>query len=433
MSYHIFQHYIFDINLSSQPQLNYQDDSENMLRQLQNQLQALQNGNILNTSYTSRFSTIDNQRYIPTNPWIPSQKFNKLLNTFETNILNQFICAPCAFCGRLMYPEKYLPGTDMANPFPRAFHIPNDNSAPPFLHNDIIIDTLIIDEISMVSAALLSFISEMFSVIQQTTIAFGGLNVIIVGDLAQLPPVTGLPVYKSSEWKLFYPLFLKEPQRQGQDPRYFNALQEIRMDKMTLNTWNFLYQKAAEFDQKSLHTTLDITNIVGYKETANRINNMICNMLPINQNKFLINSAVDFINGIRVMYLKNDLAEHKICNGTIEVRVAFSVVGGIVDIIIKRDTATFFVDGKPSSRCQFPLQNSYALTVHKTQGLTLYKVSLFLDNQIFSAGQAYVALSRCPNWSNVYIAALNPSAFITDQSMIEEYERLEQIASTPLP
>ncbi|GBC30708.2 DNA helicase PIF1, ATP-dependent [Rhizophagus irregularis DAOM 181602=DAOM 197198] len=106
MSYHIFQHYIFDINLSSQPQLNYQDNSENMLRQLQNQLQALQNGNILNTSYTSRFSTIDNQRYIPTNPWIPSQKFNKLLNTFETNILNQFICAPCAFCGRLMYPEK---------------------------------------------------------------------------------------------------------------------------------------------------------------------------------------------------------------------------------------------------------------------------------------------------------------------------------------
>ena len=133
------------------------------------------------------------------------------------------------------------------------------------------------------------------------------------------------------------------------------------------------------------------------------------------------------------MYLKNDLSEHKICNGTIgiitdvdlkklEVRVAFSVMGGIVDINIKRDTTTFFIDGKPSSRCQFPLQNSYALTVHKTQGLTLSKVSLFLDNQIFSAGQAYVTLSRCPNWSNVYIAALNPSAFITDQSMIEEYE-----------
>jgi len=144
------------------------------------------------------------------------------------------------------------------------------------------------------------------------------------------------------------------------------------------------------------------------------------------------------------MYLKNDLTEHKICNGTIgiitdidleklEVRVAFNVIGGIIDITIKRDTAIFFIDGKPSSRCQFPLQNSYALTVHKTQGLTLPEVSLFLNDQIFSAGQAYVALSRCPNWSNVHISSLSPSAFITDKSMIQEYERLEQIAATPLP
>ncbi len=136
------------------------------------------------------------------------------------------------------------------------------------------------------------------------------------------------------------------------------------------------------------------------------------------------------------MYLKNNLTEHKICNGTIgiitdinmeklEVRVAFNVMGGIVDISIKRDTATFFVDGKSSSRFQFPLQNSYALTVHKTQGLTLPEVSLFLDDQIFSAGQAYVALSKCPNWSNVHISSLNSSAFIVDHSMIKEYERLE--------
>jgi hypothetical protein len=81
------------------------------------------------------------------------------------------------------------------------------------------IDTLIIDEISMVSAALFSFISDMFSVIQQKTIAFGRLNIIVVGDLAQLLPVTGLQIYKSSEWKLFYPLFLKEPQHQNQVTR----------------------------------------------------------------------------------------------------------------------------------------------------------------------------------------------------------------------
>jgi ATP-dependent DNA helicase PIF1 len=334
------------------------------------------------------------------------------------------------------------------------------------------INTLIIDEISMVSSTLFSFISDMFSVIQQQTIAFGGLNVIVVGDLAQLPPVTGLPVYKSSEWKLFYPLFLRQPQRQIQDNEYYNALEEVRLGKMSLTTWNFLYQKANIFDhQKPINTALNTTNIVGYKQTADQINNVICNMLPVTENKFLISSAIDFINnqqynpndsqklfkkrtnfpnhlrlqqGVRVMYLKNDLMDKNICNGTVgivtdidlenlEVRVAFSVVGGIVDIVIKKETVTFQIDGKPASRCQFPLQNAFALTVHKTQGLTLPEVSLSLDNQMFSAGQAYVALSRCSDWSKVHIASLHPSAFIVDKSMLEEYERLEKIAAKPLP
>ncbi|GBC19376.2 PIF1-like helicase domain-containing protein [Rhizophagus irregularis DAOM 181602=DAOM 197198] len=334
------------------------------------------------------------------------------------------------------------------------------------------IDTLIIDEISMVSATLFSFISDMFSIIQQQTIAFGGLNVIIVGDLAQLPPVTGSPVYKSSEWKLFYPLFLKEPQRQNQDMQYYNALQEIRFGNISITTWTILYEKENNFDHnKPLNTILNITNIVGYNQTANRINNIICNMLPVNEDKFLISSAIDYIDnqqynpddtqklfkkktnlpshlrlqqGARVMYLKNNLIDQNIYNGTIgvitdldlqnlEVRIAFSVKGGIIDIGIKKETATFMINGKPSSRCQFPLQNAFALTVHKTQGLTLPEVSVSLDNQFFAAGQAYTALSRCSDLSKLHIASLHPSAFITDKSMIEEYKRLEQKAAVPLP
>jgi hypothetical protein len=347
-----------------------------------------------------------------------------------------------------------------------AFH---DHDFYQFLKT---IDTLIIDEISMVSNVLFSFISDMFSIIQQQTIAFGGLNVIVVGDLAQLPPVTGLPVYKSSEWKLFYPLFLRQPQRQNQDKEYYNALQEIRLGKISQTTWNFLYQKAEIFDhQKPINTALNITNIVGYKQTADQINNVICNMLPVVEDKFLISTAIDVFDnqqynpndyqklfkkktnfpthlrlqqGARVMYLKNNLMDQGICNGTIgivtdinlenmEVRVAFSVIGGIVDIGIKKETVTFQIDGKPSSRCQFPLQNAFALTVHKTQGLTLPEASLSLDNQMFSPGQAYVALSRCSDWSKVHIASLHPSAFIVDKAMIDEYERLEKIASNPLP
>ena len=88
----------------------------------------------------------------------------------------------------------------------------------------------------MVSKTLFSFISDMFSVIQQQTIAFGGLNVIVVDDLAQLPSVIGSPIYKSSEWKLFYPLFLRQLQRQIQDKEYYNALQEIQLGKISSTT-----------------------------------------------------------------------------------------------------------------------------------------------------------------------------------------------------
>src|ERR1044072_8208011 len=250
----------------------------------------------------------------------------------------------------------------------------------------------------------------MFSIIQQQTIVFGGLNVIIVGNLAQLPPVTGLPVYKSSEWKLFYPLFLKQSQRQNQDIKYYNILQKIRLGKISLNTWNSLYQKARTFNhQIPLNIALNITNIVGFKKTADRINNIICNMLSVNKDKYLISMAIDFIDGQQynpnesqklfknktnlpshlclqqgacVIYLKNNLIEQKICNGTVgviidikleslQVRVAFSVIGGIVDIEIKKETTTFIIDRKLSSRSQFPLQNAFALTLHKTQGLTL--------------------------------------------------------------
>jgi ATP-dependent DNA helicase PIF1 len=72
-------------------------------------------------------------------------------------------------------------------------------------------------------------------------------------------------------------------------------------------------------------------------------------------------------------------------------------------------------------------------TVHKTQGLTLPKISLNLDLQMFERGQAYVALSRCSNWDDVKIRSLSMEAFMVDRSVIKEYERLEEKASEPLP
>jgi len=83
---------------------------------------------------------------------------------------------------------------------------------------------------------------------------------------------------------------------------------------------------------------------------------------------------------------------------TQSVQVAFCVRGAIIHKDITKQTQYFYTNRQRALRTQFPLQNSFSLTVHKTQGLTLPKVSLALDNQFFSADQAFVALSRYPSW-----------------------------------
>ena len=329
------------------------------------------------------------------------------------------------------------------------------------------IDTLIIDEGSMVSDQLFDFISNIFASLHSNAIAFGGINTIVVGDLAQLPPVRGQPIFKASSWKLFYPLFLKTSQRQNNDPEFYNMLEEIRFNNISTETWNLLEQRASEYlTHPTVDTLLSTTHIVGFRESAQQINRMICNLLPVPNNKFLISRASDLYGsevwdiseskqifksktnlpssirlqpGARVMYLNNSLIEHGICNGTMgiitdidltdqSVRVAFSVKGSIIDIQIFKHTHYFEINGYNCQRTQFPIQNCFASTVHKTQGLTLSKVCLALDGGIFSSGQAYVALSRCPNWNNIEISHLDRSAFITDPDVVLEYQRLENIS-----
>jgi ATP-dependent exoDNAse (exonuclease V) alpha subunit len=142
---------------------------------------------------------------------------------------------------------------------------------------------------------------------------------------------------------------------------------------------------------------------------AQQINQMVCTMLPIEDDKYLISNSIDIINGkvqnnahhstlikqqtnlpstvrlqigARVMFLNNSQFKHRISNGTIgiitdidtelqEIRCAFCVQSAIVDIAVKKCTSSFIINGAPASRTQFPLINAFALTSHKVQAVTL--------------------------------------------------------------
>jgi ATP-dependent exoDNAse (exonuclease V) alpha subunit len=94
---------------------------------------------------------------------------------------------------------------------------------------------------------------------------------------------------------------------------------------------------------------------------------------------------------------------------------------------VEKVTRFFPINGVMYSRTQYPLQNAFALTVHKTQSLSLDDISVVLDSSLFSPGQAYTAMSRGCALAKVHIIHLDPAAFLVDQEAVMECERLLQI------
>ena len=138
------------------------------------------------------------------------------------------------------------------------------------------------------------------------------------------------------------------------------------------------------------------------------------------------------------MFLNNKLFDEKICNGTIgivtkiydeeNVEVTFPTLASISKVIVQRETSYFEVYGKRASRNQFPLQNAFALTVHKTQGLTLPHVTLNVDESMFAEGQVYVAMSRAPSLEKLQILDFDYSQLKISRVVLEEYKRLEAVS-----
>ena len=114
-----------------------------------------------------------------------------------------------------------------------------------------------------------------------------------------------------------------------------------------------------------------------------------------------------------------------------QVQVTFLNTGTLIHTVVSCKTSYFTINGMNASRNQFPLQNCFALTVHKCQGLTLPNISLFLDDQFFASGQAYNALSRAPSWNAVQISCLNRNAFSVDAAVLREQKSINYPLTSP--
>ena len=299
------------------------------------------------------------------------------------------------------------------------------------------LELLIIDEVSMLRADLLDCLDTVLRhVRQKKQLPLGGVQILFIGDLMQLPPIV-----KEHEWKVlneYYkspfffdakvienlqPLYIELDKIYRQtDEEFINLLNNLRTNKVTQQDINLLNKYVMpEFRDADLPNVITLTT---HNNTADSLNlkalDKITDKVTLYKGKiegefpdhmYPIDIDLKLKKGAQVMFIKNDTSSAKrYFNGKIgkvvelcddEIKVEFDDSSTVFvethkweNIKYELNVSTQEVEEKiAGSFIQFPLRLAWAITVHKSQGLTFEKAVIDI-NKAFAPGQVYVALSR---------------------------------------
>ena len=309
-------------------------------------------------------------------------------------------------------------------------------------------DILVIDEISMLHDFRLDMVEEICRTIRQNDKPFGGIQVILCGDFFQLPPInraggrTGGFAIHSNAWKLakFTICYLKENHRQKND-ELSEILNALRADDLRRKHAQSLLDridvelsfKSDDFSKNltELHTTnIDVDKINEQKLTElegeefhfAQTTTGAKNYIETLQKSVLAPELLRLKKGALVMAVKN-AQNRQYVNGSIGEVIDFerSTDYPIVQFrngkIITMVPETWEMrDGekKRASIMQIPLRLAYAITVHKSQGMTLDAARIDL-RKAFSEGMGYVALSRVRSLDRLYLLGINRTALMVSE------------------
>jgi ATP-dependent DNA helicase PIF1 len=317
-------------------------------------------------------------------------------------------------------------------------------------------DVLIIDEISMLHDFRLDMVDEACRLVRkEPDIPFGGIQIIMSGDFFQLPPINrgdsraGSFVVNAEVWRDLDPVicYLEEQHRQD-DEVLIDILNAIRAGDVRRNHAETLLARTEvhpdEFEQMTeLHTVnVDVDKMnevklkqlegdeVSYQQTTTGGDNYVENL----QRSVLAPSMLRLKLGALVMAVKNS-PERKYANGSIGTVVGFEPHTDYPIIEFKNGKEISMVpdtwelrdgDKKRASITQIPLRLAWAITVHKSQGMTLDAARIDL-RKAFVEGMGYVALSRVKNVNNLYLTGINQMALrVSEEAMsIDENLRLK--------
>lgn len=336
------------------------------------------------------------------------------------------------------------------------------NKAKRDLLNEL--ELLIIDEVSMVRADMLDAVDAICRYFRKKPdLPFGGLQVLYIGDLFQLPPVVN-----DDEWKNILSLHYKSPfffdaqVIREVEPLVVELKKIYRQDEETfIDILNHIRNnQVSEPDLDRLHEHFDRTFEPGYGDTyitltthnnkADQINQQQLQRLrgeleqfqaevegEFGEKSFPADKVLQLKTGAQVMFLKNDKGDRRrFYNGklaTVQRIEADAIYVATEDepeeIKVERETWTNIrynydrmtdkvEEEELGSFKQFPLRLAWAITIHKSQGLTFEK-AIIDAGASFAAGQVYVALSRLTSMKGlVLFSRIHPNAIHTDERVL---------------
>ncbi len=308
---------------------------------------------------------------------------------------------------------------------------------------------LIIDEISMLSANMIGMIDAVCKAVKHSSEPFGGLQTILVGDFFQLPPVRRTLeessfAYDSPAWRdaNFITCYLTEQHRQDDAP-FLELLSAIRGNFFDELHMELLQQRKTD----DIHAPENIQKLFSHNADVDRVNTNILQKLPGKElifhmktrgSKALMASLqkgclspekLALKVNATVMFTKNNQKEGFV-NGTLGVVEGFSKLDG-QPIVRTREGRSIRVEPMDWSVeeqdrvlarvTQLPLRLAWAITVHKSQGISLDAAVVDL-RQVFEYGQGYVALSRVKRLSGLHILGWNERAFHVHPKVLEQDE-----------
>lgn len=309
-----------------------------------------------------------------------------------------------------------------------------------------------IDEISMLSRYTFELLDNLLKIIRGNEYTFGGIQLILFGDFFQLPPVNNPDFcFESDSWKEadIKVIELKESFRQ-QDNNFLTLLNNIRWGYRKKEDIALLKERyLAKCENKIIHPTI-LTTHNAYAEKTNL--EFLINItkkektfeaeykgkkekIELLRKNCIAPDELHLKIGAQVMMLRNTYAKDGIINGSIGIVTSFSpkkeypivefqngteiVIPPEVWEIEKFDT----ISGQlvvEAEMTQIPLRLAWAMTIHKSQGMTLDCAECDLKD-VFTEGQVYVALSRVRNLESLYIKSFNINNIKANKKVINFY------------